>query len=175
MDKCMTLKEIERLNRIIRKIEECNGEKSLAYIARSSGYPVETIKKYYDEKWYSNKYYQETDIDPEMVYGAGLYLLAQQIISDGKIINLLKIGQSKTLNQRLSSYKTTNPFARCIDILECKPEELTKLEHGYHVLLEQENERFRNTEWFVCDDEHYNYWLNHKFNTLKLCRTRKKK
>ena len=156
----MTSREIEKINRSRRNFKD----ETPAQFARHMGYPYSTIKEVLDENWYPGKYYTETEVDYDKYLGSGLYFLIQQVIYDNEVLNLIKVGKSKDLQQRIKSYKGMNPFARCIDIFQCEPDRITALEQEYHKLLGEKNKRFENTEWFICNDEQYQYWINQTFD-----------
>ena len=165
MMKYVDFKEKERINRFIHENIDSYGF-SWQWAADRLGWSVTTIRKHYDKDWYPEKYYKSaiktTPIEKELEY-SGLYLLAQQVVVDGKIINLIKVGQSKNLRKRLMSYQGMNPFAKCIDTIACVPDKLDAAEASYHKRLGVKNQRYGNTEWFICSDEEYNKWLQYKF------------
>ena len=142
---------------------------SWANIARRTGWSVSTVRKYYDPNWYPGKYYQKPISITNIHHNTkpGIYLLAQQIVEDNQIINLIKIGKSKNIYERLNTYKGMNPFAKCIDILNCHEDELTELENLCHKYLGIKNRRYGGTEWFVCDDEEYQWWLKNKLKIFR--------
>lgn len=158
-------KEKERINKFIHENIKSFGF-SWQWAADRLGWSVTTVRKYYDKEWYPEKYFKNpiktTPVAKELEY-SGLYLLAQQVVVDGKILNLIKIGQSTNLRKRLMSYQGMNPFAKCIDTLVCSPEKLNESETAYHKMLGAKNQRYGNTEWFICSDEEYNKWLQYKF------------
>lgn len=69
----------------------------------------------------------------------------------------LKIGFTTDLEQRISSYKTTNCYAKLID---SKPGSRLD-EKALHLLCEQYH---YNREWFYNNDEVKNIWNNYKSN-----------
>ena len=163
---CVTYQEIENINEAVREMQRLMGwgfswNRAASKLKRAPA----TIQKYFDEDWYPGKYYQKpkkvAKIPKELEH-AGIYLLAQQVVVDGKIINLVKVGKSTNLCSRLASYQGMNPLAKCIDTLELYPEDLDRNEQSYHSLLGIKNKRYGNTEWFICDDAEYNYWTHYK-------------
>ena len=163
----VTPKDREEINEIVHDLKK-SITFSWAIAARRTGWSATTVRKYYDENWYPGKYFQKPVPAAKIKYNCkpGLYLLAQQIVEDNQIIKLIKIGKSKCLYQRLNSYKGMNPFAKCIDIYNCSPEELDDLEKSYHIRLSAKNRRYANTEWFICTDEEFDYWSNYKFKKV---------
>ena len=94
-------------------------------------------------------------------------MLAEQIVENNKIINLLKTGQATNLKKRLNSYKGSNPFARCIDTLKCDKNDLNEIERLSHEILGMKNHRYGKTEWFICSDEQYEWWMKHKLDIFR--------
>lgn len=164
----VTPKDKEEINETIYNLKN-TWSFSWANIAKRTGWSVTTVRNHYDENWFPGKYYKKP-IPATAIFAnrqPGVYLLAQQVVEDGKIINLIKVGKSTDLYKRLTSYKGMNPFAKCVDTLNCSEEELDKLEKDFHLLLGTKNQRYANTEWFICDDKQYNYWLENKFNIIR--------
>lgn len=162
--------EIEKINKLGHEMNKTIFF-SWQKLANKTGWSVTTVRKYYDKDWYPGKYYQEpikirTNYN-ELNNQAGIYLLAQQIIENNEILNLIKIGQSKNLKKRLNSYKGMNPFVKCIDTLSCDIDDLDQIEQAGHLLLGTKNKRYGNTEWFICTEEQYNYWLKHKLDLFR--------
>ena len=166
----VTPKDIEKINSLINEMQ---GTWSFSFnkVAKRTGWSETTVRKYYDKDWYPGKYFQTpiktTQYSTELDH-AGLYLLVERIVNENNvIINLVKVGQATNLKQRLDSYKGSNPFAKCIDTLQCHKDDLNELEHAYHQLLGMKNTRYGKTEWFICNDEQYNWWLENKLNTFR--------
>lgn len=166
----VTLKDQEEINRIAREMDRKKPYYSWSDLARKTGWSTSTVRRYYDENWEPGKYYQEPiktkSIKEELAY-PGLYMLGQRVLKDNKIINLIKVGQSTNIKKRLASYKGTNPYAELIDTREAYKEDLKELEKEYHFLLGIKNQRYNNTEWFVCTNEEYEYWTTRGFGLLR--------
>ena len=165
--RCVTPKDQEKINRVAREMEKLRPLYSWGDLAKKVGWSATTVRRYYDDYWYPGKYYQEPiklePIRKELEY-PGLYMLAQRIVEDDKIINLLKIGQSTNIKKRLASYRGSNPFAKLIDTRETYKEDLDEFEKQYHLLLGQKNQRYGNTEWFICSDEEFERWTKKGFS-----------
>lgn len=159
-------KDKEHINKIARKLKKQCPYFSWKDLAVKTGWSTTTVRRHYDENWYPGKYFQEPiesrKISKDLEF-SGLYMLAQRIIEDDKILNLIKVGKSNNIKQRLQSYKGTNPFAKCIDTREVFPEDLSEYEKEYHYLLGKDNIRYGNTEWFICNDEQFKYWTEKGF------------
>lgn len=167
----VSYKDKEYINKIARKLEKQCRYFSWKDLADKTGWSTTTVKRHFDKDWYPGKYYQEPmEVKPlskELEY-PGIYMLAQRIIEDdGRVLNLIKVGQSINIKKRLNSYRTSNPFAKCIDTKEIFEEDLKEYEKEYHYLLGRDNTRYGNTEWFICDDEQYNYWITEGFGKNK--------
>lgn len=160
-----TPKDIELINEIARELEEKSAF-SWQKLASKSKWSISTVRKYYDKDWYPGKYFTKPKkietISKELEY-AGLYMLSQQIVDNGQIINLIKVGQSSNIQKRLMSYQGMNPFAKCIATKKLYEEDLDKWEKHYHLLLGINNIRYGNTEWFICTDDEYNKWQQKGF------------
>jgi hypothetical protein len=157
-------KDKEKINEVARELDGL-GKLTWDRLAQKTGWSATTVRKYYDKDWYPGKYFQKpmkkTAI-PEGLEHPGVYLLAYQSVVDGKIVNLVKVGQSKNLKKRLSSYQGMNPFVKCIDTKFIPEEDLDAEEKFYHMVLGMKNVQYGGTEWFICSDEEYNYWINRK-------------
>lgn len=154
----------EKINEIARELEKA-GRFTWDRLAQKSGWSTTTVRKYYDKDWYPGKFFQKPmkiKPMPSDLEHPGIYLLAYQSVVDGKIINLVKVGQSKNLKKRLASYQGMNPFVKCIDTKFVLEEDLDSEEAFYHTVLGMKNVRYGNTEWFICSDEEYAYWSNRK-------------
>jgi hypothetical protein len=162
--RCVTPKDQELINEIGHELKK-RGQLTWSKLASKTGWSATTVSKYFDKNWSPGKYFQKPlkiqPIDIELAH-SGLYLIAFQSIVDGKIVNLVKVGQSKNLKNRLASYQGMNPFVKCVDTKYVPQDELDAEEHFYHMLLGTKNTRYGNTEWFICDDEQYNYWTHRK-------------
>ena len=162
--KYVTQKDKEKINEIAHKKLQ-NIFYTWEDIAKSTGWSVSTVKKYYDKDWTPGKYFKgHIDLEkiPKNLAQPGLYMLAQQIIINGETINLIKVGKSLNLKRRLMEYNGMNPFVQVIDTRCYDKDEIGFWETKYHMTLNINNKRYGNTEWFVCDDEQYNYWINKK-------------
>ena len=141
-----------------------------ANLARKTGWSPTTVRNHYDKDWYPGKYYkkpvQTIQYSNDLEY-PGIYLLGERIIEDDKIINLLKIGKGQNLKKRLDNYKGSNPFAKCIDTLRCDIDDLDEIERLGHEILKTKNHRYGKTEWFICSDEQYQWWMEHKLNIFR--------
>lgn len=166
--RCVLPQDKEKINQVAHELKEMYGYGfSFSQVARKTGWSETTVRKYFDKDWYPGKYFQmpiKTEKIPKTLEHPGLYMLSQQIVEDGHIINLIKVGQSTNLKKRLHSYQGMNPFAKCVDTMELLAEDLDEYEKAYHTMLGTKNKRYGQTEWFVCDDEQYNYWINKKFS-----------
>ena len=166
----VTPKDIEKINEVAHEME---GTWAFSFnkVANKTGWSVTTVRKYYDKDWYPGKYYQKPVKSKKYTNNlnySGLYLLIQRIIDNyDNIINLVKVGQAHDLKQRLDSYKGSNPFATCIDVLPCHKDDLNELEKAYHMLLGTKNKRYGKTEWFICDDEQFEWWKEHKLDAFR--------
>lgn len=163
----VTPKDIEKINELIVEMNR-DWLHTWQWVADKSGWSISTVKKYYDKDWYPGKYYQKPIQTEKINYShqSGIYLLAQQIFENGQVINLIKVGQSTNLDKRLKSYVGMNPFAKCIATKNYRSEDLNQVEELYHNFLGIKNRRYGNTEWFICDDEQYNWWLENKLSLL---------
>ena len=156
--------DVEKINKIAHHMRDkyyC----SWRDIAQKTEWSITTVRKYYDKNWFPGKYYQEPieieNINKELDY-TGIYLMGQQIYEEGAIIHLIKVGKAINIRNRLSAYRTHNPFAKLIDTKKYDIKDLDKIEKTYHNLLGIKNKRYGNTEWFVCSEEEYNKWLKQK-------------
>ena len=99
---------------------------------------------------------------------SGLYMLAQIVCIPYKLNDryfLIKIGMSETnLNNRIKSYKGTNPFAICIDTKSISVEDTKMQESLWHKKMEYLYERMNNTEWFIVPYEDYLRFLEFGFD-----------
>ena len=99
---------------------------------------------------------------------SGLYMLAQVVCVPHRLNDryfLIKIGMSETnLNQRIKSYKGTNPFAICIDTKQISKQDTKNQESFWHQKMEKKYDRMNNTDWFVVPYEDYLRFLEHGFN-----------
>ena len=166
----MTPQEIERINKIGHELYNHSPYFfTWSKLANKTGWSTTTVRKYYDKEWYPGKYFKEKmKIEPvSNCLGCGIYMLAQQVVENHKILNLIKVGKSKNLSSRLKDYVGMNPFAKCIDVFQCDVEDLDKLEKTYHMILGKDNRRYGNTEWFICDDKQFQYWLDNKLNYFR--------
>ena len=168
MVKYVTPKEIEKINETVYEMKRLKGWTfSWSQAGSKLKRAPSTVQKYYDENWYPGKYYQKpvkVEKIPKTLDYAGIYLLAQQVVDNGKIINLVKVGKSLNLRNRLASYQGMNPMAKCIDTLELYPDDVDNVEKAYHMLLGHKNVRYGNTEWFICSDDEYQKWTHHKLH-----------
>lgn len=166
----MTPQEIEKINKIGHELYNYSPYFfSWEKLARKTGWSATTVRKYYDKEWYPGKYFKDK-IKAESIskdLGCGIYMLAQRIVENDEILNLIKVGKSKNLTSRLKDYVGMNPFAKCVDTFQCDPEDVDDLEKTYHMLLGRNNHRYGNTEWFVCDESQYKFWLDHKLNFFR--------
>ena len=160
-----TPKDVEQINEVARELEE-NSAFSWKKLAAKTNWSETTVRKYYDKDWFPGKYFKKPlkaeAVSNELNY-SGLYMLSQQIVDNGKILNLIKVGQSTNIQKRLTSYQGMNPFAKCIATKRLYEEDLNKWEKCYHLLLGTKNVRYGNTEWFICSDEEYQRWLQKGF------------
>lgn len=155
-----TPKDIEHINEVARELGS-RIDFSWKTLAAKTKWSETTVRKYYDKDWFPGKYYKKPikveHSNKDLEY-AGLYMLAQQIVENGKIINLIKVGKSTNLRKRLDSYHGMNPFAKCIATKKVFKEDLDKCEKDFHLILGVKNTRYGNTEWFICSDEEYAKW-----------------
>ena len=165
MVKYVNLKEKEHINEVVHEMKKYMGwmfswTKAGLKLKRAP----ETVKRHYDKDWCPGKYFTKPTVSKkysnDLEY-AGLYLLAQQVINNGQIINLVKVGKSTNIKKRLLSYQGTNPFVKCISTLRVYEDDLDRMEKQYHALLGAKNSRYGNTEWFICSDEEYEKSINH--------------
>lgn len=137
-------------------------------VADLTGRSITTVKKYYDKNWFPGKYAQKEPVkdtrDFNKLEYPGVYMLTQQVIEDNKVLNLIKVGKSTNIRKRLDSYKTSNPTAKVIDTQKCHIGDIDKLEKVYHTFLSHRGKKYKNTEWFVVNDEYYEYFLSHKLD-----------
>ena len=106
-------------------------------------------------------------VDFEHPQKSGLYMLAQVVCIPHKLNDryfLIKVGMSETnLNNRIKSYKGTNPFAICIDTQIIYPQKVKQMEKNWHEKMEKKYNRMNNTEWFIVPYEDYLRFLEFGF------------
>ena len=92
-----------------------------------------------------------------------LYLMMDQ----KKNYNLVKVGESRQLDNRRSNYKSHNPFA----IMRSTCAGTESEERKCHTMLYTLGQRVTGTEWFIVSDEVftmlYNYGMGYFFPEKK--------
>ena len=121
-------------------------------------------------KEFSTKYPLIDKFPSKWTDKGGVYMLAQ-IVSPptrpGERYYLIKVGKSKSLDKRISSYKGMNPFALCVDVEILPPRFIDETEIYYHNLLDMKYQRENGTEWFVVPADDYETFLNYGFDAFK--------
>lgn len=99
---------------------------------------------------------------------SGLYMLAQIVCIPYDIKErhfLIKVGMSKTnLDNRIKSYKGSNPLAVCIDYKLILPSKVEEAEKKWHQELGEYYIRLNNSEWFDVPFNDYVSFLENGFN-----------
>lgn len=117
-----------------------------------------------------------TIYNPKLKYGlitrysnkSGLYMLAQVLCMPHRLNEryyLIKIGMSETnLNNRINSYKGSNPLAICIDTIEVSKDKVKTSEKEWHIKMGNLYNRLNGSEWFSVPYEDYLRFLEFGFD-----------